>query len=177
MIKPRFRNQRGGQNPFSGGARARRGKPVVGRRPASAAVRTSSRFRLIIIRLISRGDNRAGNVLRREAEGILRGSCCRTTSGCVAGDNRPHRSSQLHAAKWNRSEVEAISPVCRSHGKQCRKVVNDVTPTAAFPTLNVVSGQICLPHPSPLCHVHISPARFLPPPPVRRRGLTLIINK
>lgn len=64
--------------------------------------------------------------------------------GCIAGDNRPHRSSQLHTANWNRSEVEAISPVCRSHGKQCRKVVNDVTPTAAFPTLNVVSGQICL---------------------------------
>lgn len=103
---------------------------------------TSSRLRLIIVGLISRGDNRAGRTCSPR-ERILHEAVV-TTSGCIAGDNRPHRSSQLHTANWNRSEVEAISPVCRSHGKQCRKVVNDVTPAAAFPTLNVVSGQICL---------------------------------
>lgn len=78
------------------------------------------------------------------ARGNFTRGCVVATSGCITGDNRLHRSSQLHTANWNRSEVEAISPVCRSHGKQCRKVVNDVTATAAFPTLNVVSGQICL---------------------------------
>jgi len=132
MIKSHFRNQRGGQAFFSEDTRD---KPhwtlhvvaiMANYRRVNKPRRQSHRENVLAVR-----------------EGILRETVV-ATSGCIAGDNRPHRSSRLHTANWNRSEVEAISPVCHSHGKQCRKVVNDVTPTAAFPTLNVVSGQICL---------------------------------
>lgn len=123
---------------FSGGWTAR-GKARWALAPALHVVAITANYRRV---------NKPRRQSRRERtcsprEGILREAVV-TMSGCIAGDNRPHRGSQLHTANWNRSEVEAISPVCRSHGKQCRKVVNDVTPTAAFPTLNVVSGQICL---------------------------------
>ena len=58
----------------------------------------------------------------------------RRSRGANPGVAAPEERLVTQRFNWNGSEVEAISLVCQSRGKQCQKVVNDVTPATAVQT-------------------------------------------